>query len=150
MRDGVPFTYSGIATNDSEVIRIVSEAKAAGQAPKAAMKTAGYRPKLKKRGSLRMEFDGRYKFTRYFAPVERNKPTSLDELYRSNDVELFDLATDPHEMTNLAARKGENAELVMAMNRKLEAHIKAEIGIDDGREMPAFEGIDWKIDSIDL
>lgn len=150
VRDGVLFTYSGIATNDSEVIRIVSEAKAAGQDPKAAMKTAGYRPNLKKRGSLRMVFDGRYKFTRYFAPVERNKPTSLDELYRSNDVELFDLATDPHEMINLAARKGENAELVMAMNRKLEAHIKAEIGIDDGREMPAFEGIDWKIDSIDL
>ena len=36
------------------------------------------------------------------------------------------------------------------MNGKLEAVIKAEIGKDDGRELPKFEGVDWSIDSIDL
>lgn len=41
-----------------------------------------------------------------FAHVaQRNLPTTLDELYRFNDVELYDLHTDPHEMTNLAATK---------------------------------------------
>lgn len=150
LRDGVLFTYSGLATNDSEAIRLVSEARAAGKDPKAAMKTAGYRPNMKKRGSLRTVFDGRYKFTRYFSPLQRNRPTTLDELYQWNDVELFDLATDPAEMKNLAAQKGQNAELVMAMSHKLEALIKAEIGVDDGREMPAVEGIDWAIDHMDL
>ncbi|MDQ8038205.1 MAG: sulfatase-like hydrolase/transferase [Pedobacter sp.] len=150
LREGVLFTYSGLATNDSETIRLVSEARAAGKNPKEAMKAAGYRPNMKKRGNLRTVFDGRYKFTRYFSPLQRNRPTTLDELYQWNDVELFDLATDPSEMKNLAAQKGQNAELVMAMNKKLEALIKAEIGVDDGREMPVVEGIDWAIDRIDL
>lgn len=150
VRDGVLFTYSGLATNDSEMTRIVSEAKAAQQDPKAAVKARGYRPDLKKRGSLRTVFDGRYKFTRYFAPLDRNQPKDIEELYRWNDVELFDLQSDPAEMTNLAAEKGANADLVLAMSAKLEALIKAEIGVDDGREMPPVEGIDWSIDRLDL
>jgi len=150
VRDAVLFTYSGLATNDSEAIRIVADAKAAQQDPKQAMATAGYRPDLNKRGSLRTMFDGRYKFTRYFAPTQRNLPRDIDELYRFNDVELFDLQSDPDEMTNLAATKGENAELVMASSAKLEALIKREIGVDDGREMPHFDTIDWTIDRLDL
>ncbi|MCX2713024.1 sulfatase-like hydrolase/transferase [Mycolicibacterium sp. J2] len=150
VRDAVLFTYSGLATNDSEVIRIVADAKAAHKDPKKAMAEAGYRPDLNKRGSLRTMFDGRYKFTRYFAPTQRNLPRDLDELYRYNDVELFDLQNDPAEMTNLAAAQGENAELVLAASAKLESLIKAEIGVDDGREMPHFDDIDWTIDRLDL
>jgi len=150
VRDSVLFTYSGIATNDSELTRIVSEARAAGQDPKAAVKAAGYRPNMKKRGSLRTVFDGRYKLTRYFSPIDRNQPKDLDELYRWNDVELFDLKVDPAEMTNLAATPGQNPKLTQRMNQKLEALIKAEIGVDDGREMPKFEGVEWSIDRIDL
>lgn len=149
-RESVLFTYSGVATNDSDLIRIIAEAKAAGKDPKSAIKAAGYRPNLKKRGSLRTVFDGRYKFSRYFAPVDRNKPRNLDELYRWNDVELFDLKSDPAEMTNLAATRGKHDDLVQRMSGKLEAVIKAEIGTDDGREMPGFEGVDWNIDRIDL
>jgi len=150
VRESVLFTYSGLATNDSEMIRLVSDAKATGHDPKEAVKAAGYRPNLKKRGSLRMMFDGRHKFTRYFSPMERNSPKTLDQLYAANDVELFDLQSDPKEMTNLAATKGANADLVLAMSAKLEAAIKAEIGVDDGREMPDVEGIDWRIDRMDL
>ncbi len=150
VREALLFTYSGLATNDSEAIRIVADAKAAGKDPKQAMAEAGYRPDLNKRGSLRTMFDGRYKFTRYFAPTQRNLPQTLDELYKFNDVELYDLQTDPAEMTNLAATKGENAELVMASSAKLEALIKQEIGVDDGREMPHFDAIDWTIDRLDL
>jgi arylsulfatase A-like enzyme len=150
VRDQVLFTYSGLATNDSEVTRIIADARASGRNPRDAMKAAGYRPDLKKRGSLRTVFDGRYKFTRYFSPVERNSPRDLDELYRWNDVELFDLREDPRERINLAADRGAREALLRAMNAKLEAAIAAEIGRDDGREMPAFEGIDWSIDRIDL
>ena len=150
VRDSVLFTYSGLATNDSELIRIISEAKAAGRDPKAAVQAAGYQPNLKKRGSLRTVFDGRYKFTRYFSPIERNSPRNLEELYRDNDVELFDLKTDPREMVNLAVNRGTNEALVSTMSEKLERIMAAEFGKDDGREMPPFEGIDWKLDRIDL
>ena len=92
-------------------------------------------------------FDGRYKFTRYFAPVERNRPTSLTELYDHNDVELFDLTEDPDETRNLATVNVGNRKLVLAMSEKLERMIVAEIGVDDGREMPDLkgEGIAWSL-----
>ena len=84
------------------------------------------------------------------SPLERNRPKDLDELYRHNDVELFDLQTDPGEMTNLAADRTRNADLISTMSAKLEAAIEAEIGVDDGREMPAVDGINWAIDRIDM
>lgn len=150
VRDQALFTYSGIATNDGEMIRIIAEAKAAGKDPKAAVKAAGYRPNLKNRGSLRTVVDGRYKFSRYFSPTERNKPNTLDELYASNDVELYDLKTDAAEMKNLAADRAKHGELVATMSRKLETAIQAEIGKDDGREMPELPGIDWTLERVDL
>lgn len=150
VRDAVLYTYSGLATNDSEAVRMMAEAKATRSDAKTAMAAAGYQPDLTKRGSLRTMFDGRYKFTRYFAPTQRNSPDNVDDLYRFNDVELFDLHQDPTEMTNLAAAKGSNDELAMACSDKLEALIAAEIGRDDGREMPPFEHIDWTIDRLDL
>ncbi len=150
VREGALFTYSGIATNDSEMTRIVSEAIASGKPPKEAVKASGYRPDLKKRGSLRTVFDGRYKLTRYFAPIERNTPRTVDELYRWNDVELFDLKTDPSELTNLGANRAAHTELIATMNDKLNRLIKTEMGADDGREMPDLQGIDWSIDRIDL
>jgi arylsulfatase len=103
-----------------------------------------------KRGSLRTVFDGRYKFSRYFAPVQRNRPESLDELYRSNDVELFDLQSDPGEMLNLAVDREKNKDLIASMSAKLEAAIKAEIRVDDGREMPEIPKVSWYLDRPDL
>lgn len=150
MRESVLFTYSGLVTNDSEIFRINTEAKVAGKKPIVQLVREGYMPDMKKRGSLRTAFDGRYKFTRYFSPLERNSPRTMDELFALNDVELFDLATDPQESNNLARDRKANAELIMAMNAKLERIIKAEIGVDDGREMPNIPTIDWTIDRPDL
>jgi arylsulfatase A-like enzyme len=150
VRESVLFTFSGMATNDSEVLRIVSEAKVLGRKPIAQMIREGYRPDMKKRGSLRTAFDGRYKFTRYFAPGERNSPSSIEDLYQHNDVELFDLQNDPEEVRNLAIDQRANAKLIMTMSNKLEAVIKAEIGKDDGREMPNIPTVDWTIEKVDL
>ena len=52
-----------------------TQAKAAGKDPKDALGAAGHKPDLTKRGSLRTMFDGRYKFTRYFAPTCLAVPT---------------------------------------------------------------------------
>jgi arylsulfatase len=150
VRDSVLFTYSGLVTNDSEIFRINAEAKVAGKKPIVQLIKEGYFPDMKKRGSVRTVFDGRHKFSRYFSPLERNSPKSIDELYKWNDVELFDLEKDRAEVKNLATDKGANGELIMAMNAKLEKVIKAEIGIDDGREMPNIPTVDWTIDRPDL
>ena len=143
IRDAALFTYSGIASNDGDLMQFISTARASGKDPKTEMSASGFKPNLKKRGTLRSVFDGRYKFSRYFSPTEHHKPANLDELYAYNDLELYDRDNDPGEMTNLAADRATNGELVLAMSAKLEAAISAEIGIDDGRELPDFQGIDW-------
>ncbi len=149
VRGSILFTFSGVAQNDSELMRIIAEGTRAGKDQKTALKESGFRPNLRKRGSLRTAFDGRYKFTRYFAPVERNRPATLDQLYQWNDPELFDLQSDPGEMRNLAA-KGTHDALVASMNDKLNAVMDAEFGKDDGREMPDVAGIDWAIRRMEL
>jgi arylsulfatase len=149
-REGILFTYSGLQTNDAGLITVAGEALAAGKDPRESMKASGFKPDLKKRGSVRTIFDGRYKFSRYFAPVDRNKPGNLAELYKSNDVELFDLQADRSETNNLAIDRDKNGDLIATMSGKLEALIRAEIGEDNGREMPEMSEISWTIDRIDL
>lgn len=145
IRDGALFTYSGLASNDGDLMPFIANAKAAGKDPKAEMAATGFRPNLKKRGTVRSVFDGRYTFSRYFSPTEHHKPANLDELYAYNDLELYDRVNDPNEMTNLAADQDKNGDLVLAMNAKLDAIIAAEIGVDDGRELPDVDGIDWAL-----
>jgi arylsulfatase A-like enzyme len=149
-REGILFTYSGLVTNDAGLITVAGEAIAAGKNPQESMKASGFKPDLKKRGSVRTVFDGRYKFSRYLAPVDRNKPGNLAELFRANDVELFDLQTNRSETENLAVDREKNADLIATMSGKLEALIKAEIGEDNGREMPDVANITWTIDRADL
>ena len=118
----------------------ISASTAAGKDIKNVVKETGFKPDLRKRGSMRTVFDGRHKFTRYFSPLQRNRPTTLDTLYQYNDPELFDLEKDPSEMRNLAATKGANEATVLAMNAKLNALIAAEVGEDVGQMLPA--GVD--------
>lgn len=150
LRESVLFTYSGLGTNDHEIFKLNTEAKIAGKKPIVELIKAGYVPDMKKRGSVRTAFDGRYKFSRYFSPLERNSPTSLEDLYKYNDVELFDLAQDPHEVKNLASDAKANAALITTMSNKLEKIIATEIGKDDGREMPNIPTVDWTIEKVDL
>lgn len=144
VREAALFTYTGLFAVDSDFFAEVGKLTAQGKDLTTAFKSAG-QPDLRKRGTVRTAVDGRYKFTRYFGPVQRNQPKTQDELYANNDVELFDLQNDSAEMNNLAAVKGQNRELVMKMSAKLEQVIKDEIGVDDGREMPDIKGISWTL-----
>jgi arylsulfatase len=145
VREAALFTYSGLASNDGELMAVAARARAAGRDLKSEMKATGFQPNLRKRGTVRSVFDGRYTFSRYFSPMEHHRPASLDELYRHNDLELYDRVNDPNEVINLAADRVANGDLVLAMNAKLDSVIATEIGIDDGRELPQVDGIDWTL-----
>ena len=84
------------------------------------------------RGMVRGVVTERYKFVRYFSPVDFNTPVTLDELFAHNDVQLFDLAANPEETVNLAAEADANAGLIAQMNDLLNETIEQEIGQDDG------------------
>jgi arylsulfatase A-like enzyme len=90
------------------------------------------RADFSQRNVLRGVNDGRYKFVRFFAINEHNRPESAGDLYRDNDVALYDLVEDPDEMVNLANRENPKYDeaLVLSMNGKLEALIREELGPD--------------------
>lgn len=125
-REGALFVYDMISMLDAE-----SESVPVGN-------EMSVKVDLNKRGYLRGVITADYKFARYFSPIRFNTPADLDALYRLNDVELYASASD--ECLNLAYPKGNNADKVMQYNDKLNALIKKEIGVDDGRETACFSG----------
>src|SRR5262245_8911511 len=139
IRDGMLFCYNMFAYIDGDFLeKVVAVLRQPGG--KAALKeavTAGaMRPDLTKRGAIRSVFDGRYKLVRYFSPREHNRPDSVEGLVKLNDVELFDLQTDPLELNNLALDRTKHGDLLEAMNGKLNALIDREVGEDVGQMLP--------------
>lgn len=94
------------------------------------------KPNLKKRGAIRSIFDGRFKYTRYFSPLQHNQPTTLHDILKYNDIELFNLHDDPEEMNNLAVDTNCYKDLILSMNNKMNKIIDEEVGIDDGSFLP--------------
>ncbi len=92
------------------------------------------------RCDIRSVFDGRYRFSRYFAPIAFNTPGTFEELTAQNDLELYDLHSDPDETNNLAMNGKAHGELIMAMNAKLNERIAQEVGVDDGSFLPIRNG----------
>ena len=92
--------------------------------------------KLDKRGFLSFVFDGRYKFARYYAPSAFNTPQTLEEILRNNDVQLFDLESDPEEMHNLVLQPEKNRATILRMNQLLNDLMAKEVGVNDGRFLP--------------
>jgi arylsulfatase len=100
---------------------------------------------MMKRGAVRSIYDGHHVFTRYFSPKQHNRPVTIEELYKSNDVELFDVRADPAEMINLGAGAKPQRELVLAMNEKLNRLIDAEVGEDRGQMLPGGVEAGWEV-----
>ena len=109
------------------------------------LKQAGIVPDMTKRGAVRMVYDGQYVFARYFSPKQHNRPTTLEDIYRLNDVELFDVQADPLEMKNVAGASKQHRELVVAMNEKLNGLIDAEVGEDRGQMLPGGIEAGWEV-----
>ncbi|MBQ9527712.1 MAG: sulfatase-like hydrolase/transferase, partial [Fretibacterium sp.] len=84
-----------------------------------------------------------YKFVRHFKPTEFNKPATFNALIASNDVQMFNLNTDPDEMDNLAspAKRNANEKKIMELNGKLNDLIGKEIGADTGSEVNVDQAI---------
>jgi arylsulfatase A-like enzyme len=97
-------------------------------------------PNFHKRVAIRSSFDGRYRFTRYFSPLEFNTPKSMEELLAKNDIEVYDLQSDPDELNNLALDLKRNGDLILALNQKANKLIAEEVGVDDGKFLPLRNG----------
>jgi arylsulfatase len=144
VHDGVLFNYNMFAYLDGDYLLKAVEYIHQGGDPKK-LKEAGFVPDMRKRGAVRSIYDGRYVYSRYFSPKQHNRPTTLEDLYRLNDVELYDLQADPHEMTNLAMTQGAHGELVLAMNERLNRLVDAEVGEDRGQMLPGGIEAGWEV-----
>ena len=143
VRDGALYCYNMFAYIDGEFMQKVVTAlqQPDGKAKvKEAAKAGAMRPDLTKRGAIRALLDGRYRFARYFSPKQHNLPASLEALFRVNDVELYDVERDPLESNNLAVDRDKHADVLEAMNAKLNALIEKEVGEDVGQMLPG--GVD--------
>ena len=130
VRTGVLFNFVAPLTIDSAFCtRALSSS---GAAAKAAMNLETLKPHLGKRGFLAFAYDGRFKFARYYAPDAFNTPATLDEIFAHNDVQLFDLQSDPDETTNLALQRAAKGDTILRMNALLNALMAKEAGVNDG------------------
>lgn len=100
----------------------------------------GMQPNLALRSAIRSVYDGRYRFSRYFAIGRFNTPRTIEELFADNDVELYDLANDRHETRNLALNPRKHGDLIAMLNRSLNEIVAAEVGPDDARSLPIENG----------
>jgi len=132
IRDAALYNYNMWLYQDADFMRQVYEALSSGQ----EVANLGLKPDLTKRGAIRSVTDGRYRYSRYFSPKQHNLPTTVEEIFGYNDVELFDLESDPDETRNLAVDRKANGELLLAMNQKLTNILAGEVGSDEGEFLP--------------
>ncbi|MGE5344665.1 MAG: sulfatase-like hydrolase/transferase [Acidithiobacillales bacterium] len=142
--EGVLFNYNMFAYLDGDYLLKAVENIQKGGKPDQ-LESAGIVPDMMKRGAIRSVYDGRYVFARYFSPKQHNRPTTLEDVYRFNDVELFDVEADPLEMNNLAMNGTKHRELVLAMNEKLNRLIDREVGEDRGQMLPGGADAGWEV-----
>jgi len=142
IRDGALYCMNMFLYADGEYLGKVRDFVAQGGSPHE-LGQQDFHVDFKYRSAIRSVFDGRYRFTRYFSPLQHNTPKNTRELFALNDVELYDLQEDPDERVNLAADPKKHAALIKKMNRKLNKLIETEVqGPDDGHSLPDM-GVSW-------
>jgi arylsulfatase len=130
-RKGALFNYVEIGTVDAKFLETVMVGLAERKRAPPLTEID-----LNKRGFLSFVFDGRYKFGRYYAPNAFNVPKTLEQIFKYNDVQLFDLKEDPDEVHNLALDREKNGETILRMNALLNDLMAKEVGVNDGKFLP--------------
>jgi arylsulfatase A-like enzyme len=132
VRPAILFNYVGISTIDGSYLGNLLKATFTNQTLPSLSQVD-----MSKRGFLAVIFDGRYKYARFYAPNAFNMPDTLTDIFKYNDVQLFDLQTDPNETQNLALAPEKNKELILRLNHLLNSMIKNEVGENNGSFLPA-------------
>nr|VFK66236.1 MAG: arylsulfatase [Candidatus Kentron sp. UNK]VFK71847.1 MAG: arylsulfatase [Candidatus Kentron sp. UNK] len=132
LRDALLFAFDMLTFLDSNPLQTFLMNRKRGASTAAT-------PNMDRRGLIRMAFDGRYKFARYFAPSRYNTPETMEALLAHNDLELYDLEENIRETVNLGADPAANGELIIGMNEKLNRLIEREVGEDKGEMLPRRE-----------
>lgn len=142
VRSSALFNYAMLLYYDSEwMLKEFKTLREKGVPEEEIQRRAlAQQPDFRLRGTIRSIFDGRYRFSRYFSPLQFNRPTTLEALFEKNDVELYDLVKDPGEMHNLAGDKRRNADLILGLSDKLNEAIDKEVGEDSPDVMPIRDG----------
>lgn len=135
VRPAVLFNYLGVSTVDANYLRTAMSAPY-----KDHHRPSLSEANLSKRGLLSFVFDGRYKFGRYYAPTAFNTPQTLEELFKNNDVQLFDLERDPDETHNLAVEPEQNRATLLRMNSLMNELIAKEVGVNNGSFLAPYIG----------
>ncbi len=145
VRDAALYNYNMFTLMDADFLEVVATAKVTGVQPETPPQFD-----FTKRGAIRSVFDGRYKFSRYFSPLEHHRPETLEDLTARNDLELFDLQSDPDEANNLATDPAGAADTILEMNALLNRLIDEEVGVDDGSFLPTGNQKPWEVERWDV
>jgi arylsulfatase len=129
IREAVLFNYVGLQTVDALYMIRACRDIAHGRFVPPFSKA---KPDMTGRGFISFVYDGRYKFARYYAPDDFNTPKTFEELIANNEIELFDLKTDPDEVDNLGIYSTTHKDLIVRMNDLLNRMIAKEVGVNDG------------------
>ncbi|MGL5838259.1 MAG: sulfatase-like hydrolase/transferase [Sphingorhabdus sp.] len=136
--DGILYHWTSFAYLNHQSLARFGEARKKNAASRTVELMSMLRENTWKRGLMRGSSNGRYKFARYFNAHDHQRPQTWEELTKTNDLELYDLITDPGETNNLAANPQAHRDVILAMNTLTNKLAAAEIGPDSGKHMPIF------------
>lgn len=142
--DGALFCWDGLNMLDPDwastgALNAVTDLSNGPRAPKdvrsESLAKAGAKfgaPDFSKRTFYRTVVDGQYKLVRWFSPDSYANPSTVEELYASADVGLYDLVNDPGELENIGHPDHPNHDpaIVERMLAKLHALVEHELGED--------------------
>ncbi|WP_294904562.1 sulfatase-like hydrolase/transferase [Tatumella sp. UBA2305] len=148
LREGILYCYDMLLYSDATYVgnmfRVIRDERLSSEEKKRRFSI--FSPDLKKRGGIRMIYDGKYKFTRYFSLQQHHTPGTMEMLRRYNDIELYDLTNDPQEINNLANDQ-KFTTIINELNEKLNRMYTSEIGSkDNGHYIPPLNGLKWELE----